>query len=136
MFKRITICIFILVTFCAVDAIAETPQEGASKILKFLKAKNYSDLFQQRYTEWYKAEEAGMKTEKAIDKLSARWEKNHEMMVNLYEQLSKAKFEFSKNQNPQKTETGDVATAKVTIAGKQVPYRLYKMSNGLWGFHM
>ena len=136
MFKRITICIFVLVTFCAVDAIAETPQEGASKILEYLEGKNYSDIFQHRYTEWYKAEAAGMKTKTAIDKLSTRWEKNHGVMVNLYKQLSKAEFKFSKNQNPQKTETGDVATAKVTIGGKEVPYRLYKMKNGLWGFHM
>ena len=136
MLKRIIMFVCVLVVFCTVDALAETPQEASASILKLLKDKNYSDLFQQRYTEWYKAEAEGIETQTAIEKLTPRWEKNHEMMVKLFEQLSQSEFILTKNEKHQKTETGDVATAKVTIAGKEVPYRLYKMNNGLWGFHM
>lgn len=136
MLKKVIILVCSLIIFYAVDAIAETPQEAAASILKLLKDKNYSDLFQQRYTEWYKAEAEGIETQRAIEKLTTSWEKNHDMMVKLFDQLSSAIFMLSKNENHQKTETGDVATAKVTIGGKEIPYCLYKMNNGLWGFHI
>jgi hypothetical protein len=44
MIKKTLIFIFVLIFFFAVDAIAETPQEGAAAILKLLKNKNYNDL--------------------------------------------------------------------------------------------
>ncbi|MCP4352675.1 MAG: hypothetical protein GY795_45045 [Desulfobacterales bacterium] len=134
MMKRIII--FVIVMFCALEAAAETPQEGATAILKLLKGRNYSDLFQQRYSEWHKVEARGIKPEEAVKKLSAMWEKNYDMLVKLFEQLAKAEFELTKREKPQKTETGDIATATVTIGEKKIPYRLYKMKNGLWGFHI
>ena len=75
-------------------------------------------------------------TQTAIKKLTPMWEKNHGIMVNLFEQLSQSEFTLTKDEKYLKTETGDVATAKVTIQGKEIPYRLYKMKNGLWGFRM
>lgn len=136
MMKRIIVIVFAIVMFCALEVAAETPQEGATAILKMLKARNYSDLFQQRYSEWHKVEAEGVKPEVAIKKLSTIWEKNYDMLVKLFEKLSNAQFKITKNDNPQKTETGDIATSTVTIGEKKIPYRLYKMKNGLWGFHM
>ena len=134
--KKIIVFVCVLFVMGAVDAFAESPQEASSTILKLLKDKNYSDLFQQRFTEWYKAEAEGIETQTAIKKLTPRWEKNHGIMVNLFEQLSQSEFTLTKDEKYLKTETGDVATAKVTIQGKEIPYRLYKMKNGLWGFRM
>lgn len=128
--------LFAMTLLWAPSAAAETPQEGAKAILTLLKERNYTDLFQKRYSEWYKAEAEGMKPEAAIERLSARWEKNHDMMVKLYEQLASSEFELSKNEMPQETETGDIATAMVSIGEKKVPYCLYKMKSGLWGFHL
>lgn len=125
-----------LVALWTVGVFAETPKEGAAAILQLVTDRNYSVLFQQRYCEWYKVEAEGVEPEKAINKLSSMWEKNHEMMVQLYKQLANADFELSKNEKPQETETGDVATATVLIGEKKVPYSLYKMKSGRWGFHL
>lgn len=121
---------------CALGAAAETPKEGAVTMLKLLKERNYNDLFQQRYAEWYKVEAEGKETAEAIKKLSSMWERNYDMMVKLFEQLASAEYDISTTDNPLQSETGDVATATVSIGGKSVTYRLYKMKNGLWGFHL
>ncbi len=131
--------ILLAVVMCCLGCSAvksETPQEGATAIGDLLKKRDYSTLFQQRYSEWHKVEAQGANPEVAIKKLSAAWEKNHDMLVKLFEQLTTAEYTLSKNDMPQKTETGDVATANVSLGEKKIPYRLYKMKNGLWGFHM
>ena len=125
-----------LVMCGAFGATAETPQEGATAILKLLKDRNYTDLFSQRYSEWHKVEASGKTPEEAVKKLSALWERNYDMMVTLFEQLSKAEYKLSKSEIQQKSETGDMATGTVSIGDKTIPYRLYKMKNGRWGFHM
>ncbi len=121
---------------CALGVAAEPPQEGSKAMLKMLKERNYDALFKQRYSEWYKVEAEGKNSDEAIQKLSSIWEKNYDMMVSLFEQLAGAEYELSKNENPQISETGDVATATVSIGEKKVPYPLYKMKSGLWGFHL
>lgn len=131
--KRI---LFAMIMCCALGAVAETPKEGASAILKLLEAREYSTLFQQRYSEWYKVETEGKDPAEAVRKLSARWERNYAMMVDLFVQLSSADFQISRTDTPQESETGEVATGTVLIGGKDIPYQLYKMKNGLWGFHL
>ncbi len=114
----------------------ETPQRGARAIGDLLKARDYSTLFQERYCEWYKVEAQGMAPDAAIKKLSARHETQHDLLVALFDQLSAAEFTLSRSDTPQETETGDVATATVTLEGRDIPSRLYKMKNGRWGFHL
>jgi len=133
--------LIMLAICCAFGAVAETakvetPKQGAITILKMLKERNYTDLFHQRYSEWYKVELEGMDPDKALKMLSSRWERNYDTMINLFEQLADSDYTISKTESPQKTETGDVATATVSIGGRKIPYRLYKMKNGLWGFHL
>ena len=115
---------------------AETPKQGAEAMLKLLKERNYADLFQKRYTEFYKAEKEGVKPAQAIKQLSAMWERNHDMMLKLFEQLAKANFEMSKTERPQPSETGDIATCTIVMGEEKIPYQLYKMKTGLWGFRM
>ena len=126
----------VLVMCCALGAVAETPQEGSKAILEMLKERNYDELFKQRYSEWYKVEAEGKKPDEAIQKLSAIWERNYGTMINLFEQLADAEYELSRNENPQRSETGDVATGTVSLGEKKMPYPLYKLKSGLWGFHM
>lgn len=133
MMKRILASI---VLCCVLGVSAETPQEGSTAIFNLLKERNYDALFQQRYTEWYKVAAEGNSSDEAIQKLSSIWERNYDVMLNLFEQLSSAEYELSKNENPQETETGDVATGTVSLGEKQIPYTLYKMKNDLWGFHL
>ena len=117
-------------------AMAETPQEGAKAILDLIKARNYQELFPTRYSEWHKVEAEGVPVDKAVEKLSRMFEKKHEMIVGMYEQLATADFTMGKSEIVQKGETGDMATAEVTVGDKKVPFRLYKMENGKWGFHL
>ncbi len=114
----------------------ETPKDGAAAISDLLQKRNYSTLFQERYSEWYKVEAEGVEPEVAITKLSALCEKQYDMLVRVFDQLASAEFTLSRNEMPQKTETADVATAIVSVNGEDIPYRLYRMKNGLWGFHL
>lgn len=114
---------------------AETPNEGAKAILDLVKSKNYTDLFKTRYAEWYKVEADKVEPQKAVESLSGKWEKQHDLMLSLYEQLSTAEYELSSIDSPQASETGEVATTTVTLGQKKIPYKLYKMKSGLWGFH-
>ena len=114
----------------------ETPQGAAAAISDLLSNRDYSTLFQERYSEWHKVEAEGVEAEVAITRLSAMWEKQHDMLASVFKQLASAEFALSKSEMPQKTETGDVATANVSVNGKDITYRLYRMKNGLWGFHL
>ena len=57
------------------------------------------------------------------------------MLLSVFKQLASAEFTLSKSDTPNQQETGDVATATITLNGKDIPYQLFKMKNGLWGFH-
>jgi hypothetical protein len=115
---------------------AETPKEGAKAIGELIQAQNYSELFTTRYSEWYKVENEGIAPDKAIAQLSRGYKKQHEMILSIYSQLADAEFELSQRENPQASETGEIATATVKMGEKERPFKLYKMKNGLWGFHM
>ncbi|MDH5525479.1 MAG: hypothetical protein OEY01_16035 [Desulfobulbaceae bacterium] len=130
----IVLTLLFLIGF-AVTAQAETPREASKAILELLTAQNYEKLFRTRYCELYKAKSEG-EVSKAIKILSAYWEKDHETMINLFEQLSNGDFLISKHEYAQVTETGQKATCQVTLGQKNIPYTLYEMKNGLWGFHM
>ena len=126
----------VMVMCCALGAVAETPKEGAEAILKLLEKREYSTLFQQRYSEWYKVDDVGKDPAEAVEKLSSRWERNYTMMVDLFSQLTDADFQMSTSETPQESETGEVAAGTILIDGKDVSFRLYKMKSGLWGFHL
>ena len=129
-----------IILFCsllgALTLNAETPQEGAKAIYELIKAENYTELFPSRYSEWYKVENEGIASDKAIARLSRGYQKNHEMILSIYTQLAEAEFELSQRENPQISETGEIATATVKMGEKERPFKLYKMKNGRWGFHM
>jgi hypothetical protein len=69
------------------SAKTETPQGGAAAISNLLKKRDYNTLFQERYSEWYKVEAEGVKPEVAIKKLSALCDKQHDVLVNVFDQL-------------------------------------------------
>ncbi len=115
---------------------AETPKDGAAAILKLLKDRSYSELFQKRYSEFYKAEAQGMKPEQAVEKLTEVFNKNYDRLLKQYEAMAKADFTIEKNPAPQQTETDEIATATVQIGETKTPCRLYKMKTGGWGFHL
>ena len=115
---------------------AETPQEGAKAIRALIEAKKYEELFKTRYSEWHKVAKAGVSEEEAIVKMSKRFDLQHKVMMDLYGVLSTAKFEMGKAEIVQESETGKTATAKVKIGDKEIPFTLYEMKNGKWGFHM
>ena len=129
--------LIVFLSFIAALALnAETPQEGAKAIYELIKAENYAELFPTRYSEWYKVENEGIASDKAIAQLSRGYQKNHEMILSIYRQLAEAEFELSQREKPQVSETGEIATATVKMGEKERPFKLYKMKNGLWGFHM
>lgn len=126
----------LLFLLAAVTAYAETPQEAAKAIHKLIQTENYNELFPTRYAEWHKVAAEGEAADKAIEKLSGMFKKQREPLLTIYSQLTKAKFEFSQNENPQVSETGKVATAIVKFGEREVPFKLYEMKTGLWGFHL
>ena len=126
----------ILTLFISVAAFAETPQEGASEIFELLKKEDYESIFKTRYAERYKIEKEDMSAEEAIQKLSKPWKRNYVLYLEVYEQLSKAEFKLSKTDNPQVSQTGEVAVTDVLIQGNKVQFKLYKMKSGYWGFQL
>ena len=125
-----------LLAGCGSKEMAETPQAAAKAILELVEARDYATLFPTRYSEWYKVDKEGVPHDQAIGKLSGQFEKQYDMIVDLYTQLSSASFELGVHEYAQEMETGEKATATVTIRGQEMPFSLYRMKNGLWGFHL
>ena len=125
-----------LALLCALPVLAETPNEAASAIHDLIAERNYEVLFPTRYTEWHKAEKEGVPKEKAIARLTRMFEKQHDMLLQLYAQLKDAEFTIAEAPIPQPTETGKMATAEVTLGERTIPFNLYEMKDGTWGFHL
>lgn len=129
--------IVVLTLICSASAIhAETPNEGAAAIRDLIKEKKYDVLFPTRYSEWYKTEKEGIGKDEAVAKLSKMFEKRHDVFVSIYDQLASAEFTISEKENPQKGETGKVASTVIKVGTREVPFKLYEMKNGTWGFHL
>lgn len=126
------LCLLLLLAASVVRA--DTPNEAAKAVLELVKAENYSELFRTRYTEWYKIDSEKMSAEEAITQLASRWKKQREMVLSIYTQLSTAEFTVSDKGSGLVSETGERATAKVTMGTQQIDFVLYRMKNGLWGF--
>ena len=105
-------------------------------MLELVKERNYTVIFTERYAEWHKVEDAKRRPEEAVQKLSSGWELNRDMILSIFKQLSKSKFELGTNPDPQESETGEIATTYVIIGDRKIPYTLYKLKSGVWGFHM
>ncbi len=131
-----TLLILAIALICSNTLQAETPQEASKAIHALLVAKDYKTLFTTRYSEWHKVAKDGVEPDKAVEKLSSMFEKKHVILVDLYKSLSTAKFEMGKNEHAQESETGKTATAQVPIGDKEIPFTLYEMKNGKWGFHL
>ena len=129
------VIIALLIAMFTLSANAETPNEASKAILELIKKKDYESIVRKRYSEIHKAK-TEEEVKRVIDMLSKRWGKDNQIVISIFEQLSTAKFTTSKNNNPQKTETGRIATASFKLGDKTIPYKLYEMKNGLWGFHM
>jgi hypothetical protein len=135
--KKITLNILIALTFFSIACTkGETPNEGAAVIRDLIKEKNYEALFPARYSEWHKTEKEGMEESEAISKLSDMFEKRHEVYVSIFEQLTEAEFTISQSESPQISETGKVASTVIEVNSREVPFKLYEMTNGIWGFHL
>jgi hypothetical protein len=133
---RLILTTLLICAFGCTGNKSETPSEAASTIGTLLKNRDYTTLFQERYSEWHKVETEGIEPEAAIAKLSGMFEKNHEMLVAMYDQLATADYAFSQNEMPQTSETGEIATATISVNGRELSVKLYKMTNGRWGFHL
>jgi len=127
---------FLLLLLAALVAHAESPNEAASAIRQLIQSENYSELFRNRYSEWHKVEAEKADPQEAINRLSARWKKQRDTYLAVYTQLTSAQFTPGKTTTPQGSETGETATTKVKLGDRTVDFTLYKMKNGLWGFHM
>ena len=125
-----------LMVLSAASVYAETPNEGAAAIRDLIQEKNYKVLFPSRYREWSKIEKEGVDKDDAIVKLSKMFDKKHEVLLSVYAQLQDAKFTISEKENPQISETGKIAVARIKIGSKEVPFKLYEMKNKTWGFHL
>jgi len=135
--KKIALRLLIVLSIIgSVTLHAETPNEGAAQIRELIKEKKYDVLFPSRYTEWHKAEKEGIGKGEAIAKLSKMFEKQREAILAVYSQLAEAEFTISKRENPQASETGKVASATIKVGGKEIPFKLYEMKDGTWGFHL
>lgn len=131
--KKLITLLGLLLTMAAQ---AETPQEAAQVIHDLIKSENYSKLFTTRYSEWHKVETDGITPEKAVEKLSGMFKKQREPLLAIYSQLAAADFTIETRDNPQISETGKVATATVKLGERDIPFKLYEMKSGLWGFHL
>ncbi len=125
-----------LTLFCSAILHAETPNEGAAVIRDLIKEKKYEVLFPSRYSEWHKTEKEGLGKDEAVAKLSKMFEKRHEAFVSIYDQLAAAEFTISERENPQEGETGKVASTTIKLGSREVPFKLYEMKDGTWGFHL
>jgi hypothetical protein len=114
---------------------AETPQAAARAIHQLIQAENYAELFPTRYSEWYKFEQQGIARDQAIAQLARGFQAQRALILSVYSQLAKAEFELRQRDNPQISENGKIATASVKLGDKEMPFTLYQMKNGLWGFH-
>ncbi len=111
----------------------ETPEAGLKEILKLYKEKKFETLIKERYTEIYKAEEAGQ-IDKLVQQFSKRFsnEKKLNQIIAVFESLKNVKPDVSVNPMPRKTETDKMANFPLG-KGK---FTLYLQKNGKWGFHM
>ncbi|MEX0330721.1 MAG: hypothetical protein AB3N64_04795 [Puniceicoccaceae bacterium] len=114
---------------------AETPNEAAAAILSLLEEKDYEAIFTTRYTEWYKVEAAGVDPAAAVEKFSKRWERQYDMLISVYQQLKDAEFQLTTSEIKQQGETGRVAVANVKLGDKDLPFKLFEVEDGTWGFH-
>ncbi len=111
----------------------ETPEGGLKEILILYKENNFEKLIKERYTEIYKAEEAG-KVNELIQKFSKRFanEKKLNQIITVFESLVGVKPDIVINPMPRITETDKMAKFKM----KNGEFKLYLQKNGKWGFHM
>jgi hypothetical protein len=126
--------LFLALLFISAVARAETPNDAAKVILELVTSENYSDLARNRYAEWYKAELEKTDAEEAIARLSAIWKKRREVLLSAYTQLTTAEFTLGQTATPLPSETGETATAKMTMGTKTVNFTFYRMKTGVWGF--
>ncbi len=111
----------------------ETPEDGLKDILILYKEGNFEKLIKERYTEIYKAEEAG-KVNELIQKVSNRFsnEKKLNQVIAVFETLVNVKPEIVDNPMPRITETDKMAKFQM----ENGEFKLYLQKNGKWGFHM
>ena len=131
---RIAIALSILCSACSKHS--ETPNEAATAIRDLIKEKKYDVLFSERYSEWYKVKEEGIGKDEAVAKLSGMLEKQYDVVVSIYDQLATSDFTISEKENPQEGETGKVASTVIKVGTREVPFKLYEMKDGTWGFHL
>ena len=135
--RKAQIIIFTLLFFIAGSVFAETPKEAAKALKALYEAKDFEKLVKERYTELHKAKN-DKDVQKIIDMISGQFsnEKNLKMILTIYDQLINTEPTIEEKANPQKSESGKVAVFKVKFGDKELPFKLYEMKNGKWGFHL
>ncbi|MCP4269277.1 MAG: hypothetical protein GY777_27530 [Candidatus Brocadiaceae bacterium] len=111
----------------------ENPEDGLKNILILYKEKKFEKLIKERYTEIYKAEEAG-KVNELIQKFSNRFanEKKLNQVIAVFETLVDVKPNIVDNPMPRITETDKMAKFQM----ENGEFKLYLQKSGKWGFHM
>ncbi len=125
--------LFLLIVVPLSFAGEETPEDGLKSILTLYKERNFEKLIKERYTEIYKAEEAG-KVDVLIEKFTKRFsnEKMLNQVIAVFESLVDVKPEIVVNPMPRITESDKIAK----FPTKNGEFKLYLQKNGEWGFHM
>ena len=129
--------IITVLLFMAGGLFAETPKEAAKALKALYETKNFEKLVKERYTELHKAK-TDKDVQKVIDMISGQFskEKNLKMILSIYDQLINVEPTVEDNPKPQQGESGKVAVFKVKFGDKEIPFKLYQMKNGKWGFHL
>ncbi len=125
--------LFLLIVVPLSFAGEETPEDGLKSVLNLYKEKNFEKLIKERYTEIYKAEEAG-KVDELIEKFTKRFsnEKMLNQVITVFESLVDVKPEIVVNSMPRITESDKIAKFPI----KNGEFKLYLQKSGKWGFHM
>lgn len=135
--KKTKSIIFLLLLFIAGSSFAETPKEAAKALRALYESKNFDKLVKERYTELHKAK-SDKDVQKIIDMISGQFsnDKNLKMILGIYDQILNTEPTIKENSQPQKSESGKVAIFKVKFGDREIPFKLYQMKNGKWGFHL
>ena len=134
MIRFLTSAVFLF--FCSLSVSAETAIEGLKEIKALYEAKNFEKLIKERYSEIHKAKDDA-EVEKIIGFMKKRFgnEKNLNMVLKIYEGAEKVEPVIMKNPSPNESEDENMAVFKIKFHGKELPFNLYQMKNGKWGFH-
>lgn len=132
--KLLLLCLVPLLAYGAPAADdGETPHEAVAAIIDLYRARDYTTLVRERYTERHKAEALG-KMRELTDKFAERLadEDTLKRVIAAYSECLQVEPVITDSPYPQETETGRMAVFELDSG----PLKLYQQTTGKWGFHM